>query len=194
MCIIKFSTQQHKGIYDTTNNLKIIISVRGGGTYFFCSVYNSTRLCCGNISINRSIKIVILTTSPLCNKCIRFAILLGFSISTDTVIFPLSELWLGELDAFCVVLYCSTLSSISKTCSTFLPWNVWTNDENEFWIISRQKITISFSLMFTKTNFVCLYNTKRWNNNSLRQITVKIRITIHRFVLFWFFSLSYWQS
>ena len=39
MCIIKFSTQQHNGIYDMTNNLKIIISVRGGGTYFFCSVY-----------------------------------------------------------------------------------------------------------------------------------------------------------
>ena len=37
MCIIKFSTQQHNEIYDTTNNLKIIISVRGGN--FFCSVY-----------------------------------------------------------------------------------------------------------------------------------------------------------
>ena len=35
MCIIKFSTQQHKGIYDTTNNLKIIISVRGGELTFF---------------------------------------------------------------------------------------------------------------------------------------------------------------
>ena len=34
MCIIKFSTQQHNGIYDTTNNLKIIISVRGGELTF----------------------------------------------------------------------------------------------------------------------------------------------------------------
>ena len=35
MCIIKFSTQQHNGIYDMTNNLKIIISVRGGELTFF---------------------------------------------------------------------------------------------------------------------------------------------------------------
>ena len=39
MCIIKFSTQQHNGIYDMTNNLKVIISVRGGELTFFCSVY-----------------------------------------------------------------------------------------------------------------------------------------------------------
>ena len=31
MCIIKFSTQQRNEIYDMTNNLKIIISVGGGG-------------------------------------------------------------------------------------------------------------------------------------------------------------------
>ena len=35
MYIIKFSTQQHNGIYDMTNNLKIIISVRGGELTFF---------------------------------------------------------------------------------------------------------------------------------------------------------------
>ena len=35
MCIVKFSTQQHNGIYDKTNNLKIIISVRGGELTFF---------------------------------------------------------------------------------------------------------------------------------------------------------------
>ena len=35
MYIIKFSTQQHNGIYDMTNNLKIIISVRGGGELTF---------------------------------------------------------------------------------------------------------------------------------------------------------------
>ena len=35
MYIIKLSTQQHNGIYDTTNNLKIIISVRGGELTFF---------------------------------------------------------------------------------------------------------------------------------------------------------------
>ena len=34
MCIIKFSTQQHSGFYDMTNNLKIIISVRGGKLTF----------------------------------------------------------------------------------------------------------------------------------------------------------------
>ena len=34
MCIIKFSTQQHKEIYDMTNNLKIMISVRGGNLLF----------------------------------------------------------------------------------------------------------------------------------------------------------------
>ena len=39
MCIIKFSTQQRNGIHDMTNNLKIIISVRGGGNLLFCSVY-----------------------------------------------------------------------------------------------------------------------------------------------------------
>ena len=39
MCIIKFSTQQRKGIHDMTNNLKIIISVRRGELTFFCSVY-----------------------------------------------------------------------------------------------------------------------------------------------------------
>ena len=38
MCIIKFSTQQRNGINDMTNNLKIIISVRGE-TYFFWRVY-----------------------------------------------------------------------------------------------------------------------------------------------------------
>ena len=36
----------HNGIYDTTNSLKIIISVRGG-TYFFCSVY---LVVCSNVS------------------------------------------------------------------------------------------------------------------------------------------------
>ena len=35
MCIIKFSTQQRKGIHDMTNNLKIIISVRRGELTFF---------------------------------------------------------------------------------------------------------------------------------------------------------------
>ena len=40
MCIIKFSTQQHKGIYDTTNNLKIIISVKRGELTFF-AVFSS---------------------------------------------------------------------------------------------------------------------------------------------------------
>ena len=35
MCIIKFSTQQHNEIYDMTNNLKIIISVRRGELTFF---------------------------------------------------------------------------------------------------------------------------------------------------------------
>ena len=35
MCIIKFSTQQRNGIYDMTNNLKIISSVRGGELTFF---------------------------------------------------------------------------------------------------------------------------------------------------------------
>ena len=35
MCIIKFSTKQHNGTYDMTNNLKIIISVRGGELTFF---------------------------------------------------------------------------------------------------------------------------------------------------------------
>ena len=34
MCIIKFSTQQHNGIYDMTYNLKVIISVRGGNLLF----------------------------------------------------------------------------------------------------------------------------------------------------------------
>ena len=34
MCIIKFSRQQHNGIYDMTSNLKIIISVRGGNLLF----------------------------------------------------------------------------------------------------------------------------------------------------------------
>ena len=38
MCITKFSTQQRNEIYDVTNNLKIIISIRVGGTYFFWSV------------------------------------------------------------------------------------------------------------------------------------------------------------
>ena len=40
LCIIKFFTQQLNEIYDMTNNLKIIISVRRGGAYFFWSVYN----------------------------------------------------------------------------------------------------------------------------------------------------------
>ena len=35
MYIIKFSTQQHNGIYDMTKNLKIIISFRGGELTFF---------------------------------------------------------------------------------------------------------------------------------------------------------------
>ena len=35
MCIIKFSTQQHNGIYNMTNNWKVIISVRGGELTFF---------------------------------------------------------------------------------------------------------------------------------------------------------------
>ena len=39
MRIIKFSTQQRNGIHDMTNNLKIIISDRGGNL-LFCSVYN----------------------------------------------------------------------------------------------------------------------------------------------------------
>ena len=34
MYIIKFYTQQHNGIYDMTNNLKITISVRGGNLLF----------------------------------------------------------------------------------------------------------------------------------------------------------------
>ena len=34
MCIIKFSTQQHNGIYDMKNHLKVIISVRGGNLLF----------------------------------------------------------------------------------------------------------------------------------------------------------------
>ena len=38
MCIIKFSAQQRNGIYDMTNNLKIIISVRRGNLLFW-SVY-----------------------------------------------------------------------------------------------------------------------------------------------------------
>ena len=40
MCIIKFSTQQHNGIYDTTNNLKIIISVRGGNLLFLQCLFH----------------------------------------------------------------------------------------------------------------------------------------------------------
>ena len=39
MCIIKFSTQQHNGIYDMTNNLKITISVRGGELTFLQCLY-----------------------------------------------------------------------------------------------------------------------------------------------------------
>ena len=35
MGIIKLSTQQRNGIYDMTNNLKIIISVRRGELTFF---------------------------------------------------------------------------------------------------------------------------------------------------------------
>ena len=35
MCIIRFSTQQRNGIYDMTNNLKIMISVRRGELTFF---------------------------------------------------------------------------------------------------------------------------------------------------------------
>ena len=35
MCIIKFSTQHRNEIYDMTNNLKIIISVRRGELTFF---------------------------------------------------------------------------------------------------------------------------------------------------------------
>ena len=37
MCIIKLSTQQRNRIYDMTNNLKIIISVRG--ELIFCGVF-----------------------------------------------------------------------------------------------------------------------------------------------------------
>ena len=45
MCIIKFSTQQHNGIYDTTNNLKIIISVRGGNLLFLQCLLTNTCTC-----------------------------------------------------------------------------------------------------------------------------------------------------
>ena len=34
MCIIKFSTHHHNVIYDMTNNLKIIFSVRGWDLLF----------------------------------------------------------------------------------------------------------------------------------------------------------------
>ena len=39
MCIIKFYTQQHKGIYDMRNNSKIIISIRGGTLLFMECLY-----------------------------------------------------------------------------------------------------------------------------------------------------------
>ena len=35
MCIIKFCTHKCNEIYDVTNNLKIIISIRGGGNLLF---------------------------------------------------------------------------------------------------------------------------------------------------------------
>ena len=41
MCIIKFYTQQHNGIYNITNNLKITISVGVGGELTFCEVFSS---------------------------------------------------------------------------------------------------------------------------------------------------------
>ena len=47
MCIIKFSTQQHNGIYDTTNNLKIIFSVRGWELTFFAVFISSVLLTYG---------------------------------------------------------------------------------------------------------------------------------------------------
>ena len=57
MCIIKFSTQQHNGIYDKTNNLKIIISVRGGGNLLFLQcLYTHTHI---------KIKLYIYRTPPL---------------------------------------------------------------------------------------------------------------------------------
>ena len=47
MCIIKFSTQQRNGIYDMTNNLKIIIFVRGGNLLFVeCLVLQICVLSC----------------------------------------------------------------------------------------------------------------------------------------------------
>ena len=44
MCIIKFSTQQRNGLYDMTNNLKIIISVRGGNLLFLQCLYKLANL------------------------------------------------------------------------------------------------------------------------------------------------------
>ena len=43
MCIIKFSTQQRNGIYNMTNNLKMITPIEGGAYYFgvFMILYNS---------------------------------------------------------------------------------------------------------------------------------------------------------
>ena len=43
MYIIKFSTQQHNGIFDMTNNLKIIISVRRGNLLFLQCLVNCPR-------------------------------------------------------------------------------------------------------------------------------------------------------
>ena len=41
MCIIKFYTQQHNGIYDMTNNLKNTISVRGANLFFVKCLYRA---------------------------------------------------------------------------------------------------------------------------------------------------------
>ena len=46
MCIIKFSTQQHNGIYDMTNNLKVIISVRGGNLLFLQCLFQYHAVNC----------------------------------------------------------------------------------------------------------------------------------------------------
>ena len=43
MGIIKFSTQQHNGIYDMANNLNIIISVRGGNLLFLQCLFHIHR-------------------------------------------------------------------------------------------------------------------------------------------------------
>ena len=52
MCIIKFSTQQHNEIYDMTNNLKIIISVRRGELTFF-AVFSTRNLLNSDMQVYR---------------------------------------------------------------------------------------------------------------------------------------------